>query len=292
MKQTQNALAYLMLFPSLALTLLVMGYPVFDLLMTASHQVSRFGVVQGFTGLANFEELFRNPLFSAALWRTIVWTLAVVGGTILVSTPVALILNENFYGRGLARMIVMLPWSVSLTMTAIIWRWALNGQNGQVNGTLFELGLLKEPVEWLATADTSFPIAIAIAILVSIPYTVTVLLGGLSSIPGEVYEAAKIDGSRGLHLLGTITFPLMRSFFTITVVINVINVFNSFPIIWVLTEGGPANGTDVLVTYLYKLAFKFGDLGEAGAMSLVMFAILLVFSLTYLWVSRRSEADA
>lgn len=285
--QQKNALAYLMLLPSLALTLVVMGYPIYDLLMTATHRVSRFGLLQEFTGLLNFQALFEDKLFWATLWRTLVWTLGVVVGTLVASTPVALILNENFYGRSLARTLILLPWSVSLAMTAIVWRWAFNGQNGNVNATLLQLGLIKEPTEWLASATTIFPITIFIGILVSIPFTVTVLLGGLSSVPGEVYEAAKIDGSRGWHLLRSITLPLIAPFLTIATVINVINVFNSFPILWIM--GARLEGTDVLVTYLYRLAFEFGELGEAGAMSLVMFVILLAFSLSYLWLSRRGQ---
>ena len=166
-------------------------------------------------------------------------------------------------------------------MTAVIWRWALNGESGYVNAALEGLGAMRGPVIWLAEARTAFPVEILIGILVSIPFTTTLFLGGLSSLPRDIYEAAEVDGATRLQAFRRLTLPLMRPFVTIATVINVINVFNSFPIIWVLTQGGPANSTDILVTYLYKLAFRFGRLGDAAALSLIMFAILFAFTLIY-----------
>ena len=131
-------------------------------------------------------------------------------------------------------------------------------------------------------AGTAFPMEIMIGILVSIPFAVTIFLGGLSSIPQDIYEAASIDGAGPGAQFRTLTLPLMRPYLNIVLVLNVIYVFNSFPIIWVLTEGGPANSTDILITYLYKLAFVFGRMGDAAAVSLIMFAILIVFTLLYL----------
>jgi multiple sugar transport system permease protein len=289
--RTRTLPALLLILPSLALSLWIIGYPIYDVVYTSLHEVNRFGKVRDFAGLANFAKLFADPIFVASLWRTVLWTVTVVGGAILLSIPIAVMLNEDFYGRGLARVIVMLPWAISLAMTAIVWRWSLNGQYGMINATLFQLGLLDVPVEWLASFDTAFPIEIAIGILVSIPFTATVLLGGLSSIPADVYEAATIDGATGWQRFRWMTLPLMKPFLQIAIVLNVINVFNSFPIIWVLTQGEPANSTDILVTYLYKLAFRYGRLDTAAAMSLIMFAILLVFTAAYIVLARRSEEE-
>jgi multiple sugar transport system permease protein len=275
--------------PSLLLALFIIGYPVFDLIRTATHEVNRFGQLRDFIGPAHFTSLFADPLFWAALWRTLIWTAGVVLGTIAISVPVAMILNEDFAGRGLARVIVMLPWAISLTMTAIVWRWTLNGQAGMLNATLFQLGAIEAPIEWLAVADTAFPMEIAIGILVSIPFTTTVFLGGLSSVPEDIYEAARIDGATGWQRFRYLTLPLLRPFINIALVLNIIYVFNSFPIIWVLTQGGPANSTDILVTYLYKLAFRFGRLGEASAVSLVMFGALLAFTVVYAVMLMRGE---
>lgn len=286
-----SPLPYLMILPSILLALWIIGYPIWDVTRTSLHVVNRFGQLRGFAGTANFEALLADPIFQGAFWRTIVWTVGVVGGTVLLSVPIALILNDDFAGKGLARVIVMLPWAVSLTMTAIVWRWTLNGQYGMLNATLFELGLLTQPVEWLATAEIAFPVEIAIGVLVSIPFTVTVLLGGLSSVPGDIYEAASIDGASPWQRFVNLTLPLLRPFINIAIVLNIIYVFNSFPIIWVLTQGDPANSTDILVTYLYKLAFRYGKIDQAAAMSLVMFAALLLFTVVYAWLVMRGKRE-
>ena len=204
--------------------------------------------------------------------------------------PVALILNEDFHGRGLARIIIMLPWAVSLTMTAIIWRWALNGESGMLNSALRGFGIIDTNIQWLAQASTAFPMQIMIGILVSIPFCVTIFLGGLSSIPDDLNEAARLEGAGPWQVFREITLPLMRPFLNIAVVMNTIYVFNSFPIIWATTQGGPANGTDILVTHLYKIGFRFGKLGEAAALSLMMFAGLLILTLIYVRLAMRETA--
>ncbi|NJO37837.1 MAG: sugar ABC transporter permease [Rhizobiales bacterium] len=278
-----------MVVPSLGLAFWIIGYPIYDVIMAASHEVNRFGKLRDFVGTGNFQTLMADPIFWGSFRRTILWTVGVVAGTILLSLPIALILNDDFHGRGLMRVIIMLPWAVSLTMTAIVWTWSLHGQYGMVNETLQDLGLIGQPIQWLATARLAFPVEILIGILVSIPFTTTVFLGGLASLPGDIYEAARIDGASVWQRFTHLTLPLLKSFFNIALVLNVIHVFNSFPIIWVMTKGDPANGTDIFVTYLYKLAFLYGRIGDAAAMSLIMFSILLAFTLVYARMVMRSE---
>jgi multiple sugar transport system permease protein len=282
---------WLLIVPSLVLALFIISYPVFNIVYQSLHDVSRFGAIRGFSGLQNFYDVFADPVFIGSLKRTIVWTVFVVGGTVLISVPVALVLNQDFYGRGIARTIVMLPWSVSLTMTAVVWRWAFNDDYGMVNVTLHRLGLTAGPIHWLATPALAFPVEIGIGILVSIPFTTTILLGGLSSVPGDIYEAARIDGASAWQQFTRLTLPLMRPFINMAVLLNVIYVFNSFPIIWVMTQGGPDESTHILVTYLYELGFRLGRPGQAAAVSLIMLAVLFSFSLVYLRVQGRNSAE-
>jgi multiple sugar transport system permease protein len=283
---------WLLIVPSLILALFIISYPIFNIVYQSLHEVSRFGAIRDFTGLTNFYTIFDDPAFLDAMRRTVVWTLFVVGGTVLISVPVALVLNQDFHGRGVARTIIMLPWSVSLTMTAVVWRWAFNDDYGMVNVTLHRLGLIAGPIHWLATPELAFPVEIAVGILVSIPFTVTILLGGLSSVPGDIYEAARIDGASAWQQFRKLTLPLMRPFINMAILLNVIYVFNSFPIIWVMTQGGPDNGTHILVTYLYELGFRLGRPGEAAAVSLIMLVMLFVFSMVYLRIQPKSSEEA
>ncbi len=292
MKSLQEYKPLLMILPGLLLAIFIIGYPVLDLANTSLQEVSRFGKLRGFTGLDNFSEVFSDPLFYESLYRTVIWTVCVVLGALIISLPIAIILNDDFYGRGLARVIIMLPWAISLTMTAVVWRWALNGRAGLLNATLMDLGFMVEPIEWLAEAQLAFTVEILVGILVSIPFTTTIFLGGLSSLPQDSYEASLIDGATRWDQFRYITLPLMKPFINIAIVLNVIYVFNSLPIIWVMTEGGPANGTDILVTYLYKLAFRFGQLGKASAISLIMFGVLMLFTIIYVLLVMRGDKTA
>jgi multiple sugar transport system permease protein len=288
----RRLLPYVLVLPSLVLAAAIIFWPVADLVEIATHDVNRFGQLRDWNDFANFKALFDDPDFIAAVWRTGVWTVAVVGGALLVSIPVALILDGDFYGRSVARVIVMLPWAVSLTMTAIVWRWALNGESGMLNSALMGLGLIDENIQWLARAETAFPMQIAVGILVTVPFTTTIFLGGLASIPQDLYEAASLEGAGPVTQFRTITLPLLKPFVNIAIVLNAIYVFNSFPIIWVMTQGGPANQTEILVTHLYRLGFRIGKLGEASAVSLVMLAILLVFTVIYVRLAMREEQSA
>ena len=284
----RNLPLYLIL-PSLLLALFVISYPLYELINLSLSDVNRFGKVRGFIGLENFTYIFEDQLFIDAALRTVVWTVAVVGGTILFSVPIAVILNTEFHGRGIARTILMLPWAISLPMPAIVWRWSLNGEFGMLNATLMNVGLIDSPIVWLAQSATAFPVQIGLGILVSIPFTITIFLGGLSSIPVDLYEAAKMDGANLWQQFKRITYPLLRPFINMAIVLNVIYVFNSFPIIWVLTQGGPNNETDILVTYLYKQAFSFGHIGQASAVSIVMFTVLLIFTIFYARMVMKNE---
>lgn len=280
-------LPWLLILPSLVLAFGVIGYPFYEIARLSVSDVSRFGQLRGFVGFANFASIATDPIFVAALVRTLVWTVAVVGGTILLSVPVALVLNQDFAGRGLARIIVMLPWSIALSMAAIVWMWAFNADYGMINSTLRQWGIIGQSVQWLARPETAFPVEVGVGIVVSIPFTTTIVLGGLSSISGEIYEAARIDGAGPWQGFWHMTLPMLGPFLNIAIVLNVIHVFSSFPIIWVMTQGGPDNSTHILVTYLYELSFYLGRPGPAAAVSLVM--LVIVFGATALYMRLRAR---
>jgi multiple sugar transport system permease protein len=284
----RHNLPLLLILPSLLLAVAIILYPFFVIVRLSLSNVSPFGQLRGFVGWANYAGVLADPIFYGSLWRTLVWTVTVVGGTVLISVPVALVLQQEFYGRGIARTIVMLPWALSLAMAAILWQWSFNADYGMINGILQNLGLISGPIHWMARADTAFPVEIGVGILVSIPFTTTIFQGGLSSVPTDIYEAARIDGASGVQQFRYLTLPLLMPFIEIAMVLNVIYVFNSFPIIWVMTGGGPDNATHILVTYAYELAFRLGRPGPAAAVSVLMLAIVLAFTMVYLRLQRRT----
>jgi multiple sugar transport system permease protein len=145
-----------------------------------------------------------------------------------------------------------------------------------------DLHLISGPVDWLGQPTVSFFWLMVVAVFVSIPFTTFVVLAGLQSIPTEVHEAARVDGASPWGSYWHVTLPLLRPVLLIGILINLINVFNSFPIIWVMTKGGPGFGTDTLTTFMYKIAFRGEDLGQAAALAVLNFSIILVFVVFYL----------
>ena len=284
-------LPYLLIAPGLILASFIILYPFYALIDVSFREVNRFGMLQGYIGFENFVNVFTDDLFQAAALRTLLWTGAILAGTLLISGGAALMLNQDYHGRGVTRVIVMLPWSVSLSLLTVVWRWALNAESGKLNHLLMQLNILDQPVVWLGNGTIAFTVEILIGILVSIPFTTAIFLGGLSSLPQDMYEAATMEGASPFHKFKTLTLPMMRPFVNIAVVLNMINIFNSFPIIWILTEGGPANSTDILVTYLYKIAFKYGKLGDAAVVSLLMVVFMLICAIFYLRMIGRENTD-
>lgn len=264
----------LLLAPSVATTLLITLVPVLLLLRMALHDVSRFGRIGVFAGLDNFARLAADPLLPDIAARTVIWTTAVVAGTVLLALPAALILNRRFAGRGLAQFLVLAPWAISVTSMAVVWRRVLSDEDGLLNRLAMAAGLIERPVVWLGSIPASFAFEILIAVLVSVPFSTVILLAGLSSIPDDLNDAARLDGAGAWQRFAHLTLPLLRPFLGVVLIFNIAYVTNSFPIIWILTQGGPANSTDIVVTYLYKLAFSMGRLDEAASLSLVMLAIL------------------
>lgn len=268
--------------PLVALIVGVVLWPVFEMVRTSFTQVGRSGELQGFAGLANYTDVLANPALAGSFLRTVIWVIAVVTFTIVISLFIAQLLHQDFPGRRIVRWALLLPWAASLVMTATSFRWMLNGYYGILNRFLLDLGLIDEPVEWLGTADTSFPWIIVVGIFVSLPFTTFVFLAALQTIPQESLEAARVDGAGAWRTYFEIVLPMLSSALVVATVINMINVFNQFPIIWLMTTGGPGNTTDTTTTLMYKLAFRNQEIGASAALSVLNFAVILVFVLLYL----------
>jgi ABC-type sugar transport system permease subunit len=269
--------------PALLLIFAVVLWPTFEMIRTSFQDVSISGISLGLAGFDNYQKLFANPDLPSILIRTLTWVVLVVVLTILISLALAALLNAAFPGRRLVRWALIVPWAASVVMTATIFRWMLDAFYGIINRILFDLGLISVPVnEWLGIPDVAFWWLMFVAIFVSLPFTTYVILAGLQSIPKDIYEAAKVDGATGWHSYRDITLPLLRPALLVASIINMINVYNSFPIIWAMTGGGPGSQTDTTTTFMYKLAFRFQDIGQSASMAVVNFSIILLFILLYL----------
>ncbi|MFI9029129.1 carbohydrate ABC transporter permease [Streptomyces sp. NPDC053560] len=275
--------------PVILLILAVVVWPVVELIRTSFLNISIAGKVRGGAGTDKFAKLFAESDFGAVLLWTAVWTVVVVAVTMLLSLALAQLFNQNFPGRRITRWALIAPWAASVLMTAVGFKWMLNQTAGVLNTLMLDLGLIDSSRDWLGSPGTAWPWMMAVAVFVSLPFTTYTLLAGLQTIPRDVYEASRIDGAGTWQTYRRITLPLLRPAFLVGVVINLINVFNSFPIIWAMTQGGPGYDTSTTMVFMYKL--KETDIGESAAMSVVNFAMVVVLVLIFLKVSRWNEED-
>ncbi len=265
--------------PSLLLMAAVIVYPAIEMIRTSFLKVNSIGLTQGFAGLGNYRDLLHEPALGHVLVNTVLWVVLVVAATIAISLGLAQFLNKRFAGRRLVRWALIVPWAASLVMTATVWRYIYEGSYGMLNRVLLDLGLIHSPVQWYQDSSTSFWCLVVVGIIVSIPFSTYVILAGAQAIPADVYEAAQVDGAGPVQTYRKVTFPLLRPALLTSAVLNTIYVFNSFPIIWVITGKLPGDQTDTTVTFMYKIAFTYRlDVGEAAALAVfnVIFLLLMV----------------
>ena len=287
----RKAEPYLWILPSIILMGIFILIPIISVFQMSMSDVSKAGKIKGFNGIGNFIKVVKSPAFAIVLKNTIVWTVAVVVLSTVLGFVLALILNNNFKGRKIARAIVVFPWATTLVIQASAWNFIINKDYGPLTTLLMRLHIISQPVNWTPTPEAYFAWEIACGIFVTVPFVTFCVLSGLQSIDGSYYEAATVDGANYWQKLFNITLPLVKSSLTVSTVLNIIYVFNSFPIVWTMTKGDPANRTDTLVTYLYKLAFYNGRQGEAAAVSVIGFLILLVCASGYMVYTLRKGDD-
>lgn len=245
-------------------------------------------------GLENYTRLLAQPVLPTVAANTAVWVAAVVAITLGVSLGLAQFLHLEFPGRHVVRWALIVPWAASLIMTAKLFAWIYDYYFGVLNHALLALGLRARPVDWLGDDATVMASMIAVGVFVSLPFTTYVLLAGLATIPGEVYEAARVDGASPWRAYRSVTLPLLRPALLVATVLNVIYVFNSFPIVWTLNDRNPGFLHDTTVTYMYKIAFRSSlrDVGLSAALGVVNVLAILLAVLVYLRAVRWREQEA
>jgi len=242
-------------------------------------------------GVANYRKAFGSSLFWQVLAQTVVWTVGVVAVTTVVSFALANVLDQHFRGRRLFRVAIIVPWATSLAFSAVVWKFALQPK-GLVNRTLELIGLDRFAVSWLADRPEAALALVFVGVWVSVPFTTIMLHAGMQSIPREIYEAAALESNSLPARAWFITLPLLREVLAIVTLANFVLVFNSFPIIFIMTGGGPINRTDILATFLYREAFTNLNFGYASALAVIVLVILMGLSVAYVrLVVHRKQAE-
>lgn len=282
---------YIWLLPSIVMMGVLILIPIVTVFQTSFSEISKAGVFKGFNGIDNYLWIFKQAAFRTTLKNTVVWTVVVVGLSTIIGIVLGLVLNEKFHGRKIVRAIVVFPWATALIIQSVVWKYIINADYGALNNLLYNLGIIKSYVNWTATPQAFFAWECFVGILVTVPFVTFCVLSGLQSIDTSLYEAADVDGASFWDRLFRVTLPLLMPSLTVSTVLNIIYVFNSFPIVWTISKGDPADQTHTLVTYLYKLSFTNQRVGEAAAVSVVGFVILAFCASIYMVMTLRAEKE-
>jgi multiple sugar transport system permease protein len=242
-----------------------------------------------FIGLGNYVRLAQDPVFWLTLWNSFVWVFGSVVLQFVAGFAAALLLHQAFRGRALVRMLALLPWIIPGVVVGLIWEWLYQPNYGVINDLLIRAGWLPDRIAWLSSPDLAMAAVVVTNVWRGIPFFAIMLLAGLQAIPGELYEAAHVDGAGVLARFRHITLPLLRPIIVVATATRIIWTFNYADLIFVMTSGGPANATQITSTYTLLQAYANLDFGYAAALSVVLLLVMLAFTAAYLRLTRGVE---
>ncbi|MFB9279620.1 carbohydrate ABC transporter permease [Cohnella cellulosilytica] len=234
-----------------------------------------------FVGFKYYANIFSNFEFTSRILLTLHYTFWVVVGHFIIGTGLALILNMKLRGITIFRVILILPWLFPEVVVGLLWKWLFNPLYGLFNAVLLNLGLIDDPVSWLGDEKTAFGAVIVVSIWKGFPMVMMLLLAGLQSIPEDIYEAAKIDGCTRSSSFRYVTLPALMPVMVVTLILDTVWWFKHFTMIWILTQGGPGNATNVVSIDIFKQAFEFFNFGKASAMAILVFFVCWLMGYGY-----------
>lgn len=281
--------AWAMLAPALIYVLLIVAYPLVDTFILSFTDAS-LKRTTNWVGWSNFEKIF-TPEFGTVIARTFVWTFFSVLLKMVIGMFGAVLLNMSLPGRGVFRILTMPPWIVPMAVGIFMWNWMYNGQFGMISGVLQRLGLVDGPVAFLAHGSTAFWATIVTDVWIGVPMVTIYFLAALQAVPKDLYEAAWVDGAGPVYRFRRITLPQMVPAVITMSMLSMIATFNSFDIIWILTQGGPNGSTTTMIIDTYQTAIASRRYGEGAARAVMICIFLSLFSFAYFRVTRRLNPE-
>jgi multiple sugar transport system permease protein len=265
-----------MLAPALSATCLLVLIPAAQTVWMSFHHVILFNPrVRPFIGLANYLAAFADPVFWSSLLNSLIWVISAVALQFLLGLTAALLLNRSFAWRGIARALVVVPWALPSVIIGLVWTWMLDFNLGLLNELGMRVGLLSQPVAWLAQPNAAMGAVILAVVWQGFPFFAVTMLAGLQAIPAELYEAAALDGARTFATFRHVTLPGLAGIIATALLLRTIWVANSLDLILVMTGGGPGTATQTLPLHAFLTAWSGGDYGQGSALAVILTLILL-----------------
>ena len=276
------------LLPLIAVVGVLVYLPALETLQTSfTDENLRIRRTPDFIGLDNYAQLLADEEFWTVTLRSLLVVVLVLPLELLIAFGAAVLLNEHFPGRGIVRVLVLIPWLVPPVVNGFLWGWLLNGEFGAFNGFLYELGLIDDYVFWLRDPNAQIVWVAIVQTWTRFAFPMIVLLAGLQGVPGELYDAAKVDGANALGRLRHVTLPSLRASIAIVLVIEFIAAFQIFDVVWTLTSGGQTGGainpfTKTLMVFNYELVFRDLRVGLGAALSYLVLLMSIAVGIVFI----------
>ncbi len=285
-----NRLAYMYTMPAVVVMAAVVLWPfLYNVAISFSNMNLTHFRDWRIAGFGNYTAVLQDRMFWYFFFKTILWTGLNLVFHVSIGVFLAILLNKNIKGKSLFRTLLILPWAVPQYITALTWRGMFNSEYGAISIMLERWFGFSIP--WLTTEWGAFTACLITNIWLGFPFMMIIALGGLQSIPDELYEAADIDGASWRHKLTNITIPLLKPVMVPAITLGVIWTFNNFNVVWLVSNGGePSDTTHILVSWVYKTGFTYFRFGYAAAFSMIIFGILLLFSWNFIKKTKATEA--
>lgn len=286
---------YLFIAPALLYMIIMIGYPIIYNIILSFQDVTAFNLATGnerpFIGLGNYKEAFANDTMKAAVQNTFLYTIVCLIVQFSLGLLFALLFSKKFALAKPLRGLLVVGWMMPVTVTALLYKYMLSPDAGIIDRLLMAIGILEQPVGWLLNQNTAIWGPIIANSWVGVPFNMLLLSTGLSSISEDVYESASIDGAGGLRKFWYITLPLLRPAMMSVLVLGFVYTFKVFDLIFIMTNGGPVNATEVFATYSYRLSFTLFNFGQGAAVANILFVVLFCVALIYLGLIRKEEVN-
>lgn len=286
MKNKKRLEPICLLLPTIILLLVFIAYPLVNtfVLSFQDYKLTALGDAR-FNGLDNFKAIVTDPYFSLILRNSFIFTFVTVGLQFTLGMILALALNKPFKGRNIYQAIVFLPWSISALVIGFTFRWLFNAEFGPINDILLKLGIIDQKVSFLGDTKLALLCVIIAMVWYGVPFFGIMLTAAFQSIPGDLYEAADIDGGGAIKKFIYITLPYAKPTIVLTILLRTIWVFNSADLIYVMTNGGPSNSTHTLASYMFSKAYSTLDFGQTGALGVMFMLGLVIYALLFMKVT-------
>lgn len=293
--QAEKRLAMWYMAPSLLILGAVAVYPIVNTFwLSLNRVILKFPDRDRFEGIGNYVRMFRDAKFVSAWTHTVIFTISSVLLETLLGLVIALILVRAFRGRGLARAAILIPWAIPTVVSSKMWEWIFNSSYGVMNHILTATGILPTALNWLGTQGLAMGVIVFVDVWKTTPFMALLILAGLTSIPQDIYESAKIDGVNSVQAFFRITLPLLRPVLLVAMLLRSLDAFRVFDLVFIMTQGGPADSTEVLSSYTYKQLFNLTNFGYGSTLAMsIFFSVLLVafcFFVVMRYYERKDEA--